>query len=126
MASHRGSRRCVLVGDLEPMARLGMTRMLAESGVEVVAGDGRPSSLVDEARRLGPDAVVLALDSDSSRDVRERLAAAAPGAKVILWARDETEMQVFDPGSSAPRRIQTAVSDALLSELSASNAKEGE
>jgi hypothetical protein len=37
---------------------------------------------------------------------------------VILWARDETEMEVFEPGSAAPRRVATAVPDALLSELS--------
>jgi hypothetical protein len=36
---------------------------------------------------------------------------------VILWARDEMEMQVFDPGSSAPRLIHASVSDALLREL---------
>ena len=42
---------------------------------------------------------------------------------MILWARDESEMQVFDPGNATPRRIQsTAVPDALLSELSADQA----
>jgi hypothetical protein len=36
---------------------------------------------------------------------------------VILWARDETEMEVFDPGSSTPRRIRMGVSEALLVEV---------
>ena len=127
MSAQRGSPQRVLVGDLEPMTRLGMARLLAEGGVEVVTGDRPQAGLVDEARGLGPDAIVLALDGDqASREVRERLAAVVPQAKVILWARDETEIQVFDPGSSAPRRIRTAISDALLSELAVGNAKEGE
>jgi hypothetical protein len=38
---------------------------------------------------------------------------------VFLAARDETTMEVLGPGSLAPRRVHRAVSDALLSELSA-------
>ena len=103
MSAQRGSPQRVLVGDLEPMTRLGMARLLTDGGVEVVTGDQPQAGLVDEARRLDPDAIVLALDGDqASGEIRERLAAAVPQAKVILWARDETEIQVFDPGSSAP------------------------
>ena len=108
------------------MVRLGMSRVLADGGVEVVMDEGQPDTLVAEARRLRPDAVVLALDGSTSGALREEVRAAAPRAKVILWARDETEMHVFDPGSSAPRLIHTAVSDALLSELSARQATERE
>ncbi len=106
---------------------LGMSRLLAEGGVEVVAEEGRPGEIVAEARRLLPDAVVLSFEGNSSRELGEQVRAAAPEAKVILWARDETEMEVLDPGSSAPRRIRTDVPDALLSELSASpTSREGE
>jgi hypothetical protein len=51
---------------------------------------------------------------------------AAPGAKVIVWARDETELRVFDPGSHAPRRIRGSASDALLRELNTGRATERE
>lgn len=126
MHAQHAVRPRVLLGDLEPMVRLGMSRVLSDSGVEVLAEEERPGAVVEEARRLSPDAVVLALDGSAARALGEQVRAAAPRAKVILWARDETEMQVFDPGSSAPRLIYTAVSDALLSELSARQARERE
>jgi hypothetical protein len=47
-----------------------------------------------------------------------------PEVTVILWARDETEMEVFEPGSASPRRVATAVPDALLRELSVSTTTE--
>ena len=37
---------------------------------------------------------------------------------MILWARDEDEMEVLDPGRPTPRRVVTAVPEALRSELS--------
>jgi DNA-binding NarL/FixJ family response regulator len=107
----------VLVGDLEPMARLGTTRLLAEGGAEVME-EAQAVSIVDRARNLMPDAVVLRLD-DGGAALGARVRAAVPAAKVILLARDETEIRVYDPGRSAPRRIFTAVSDALLSEIAA-------
>jgi hypothetical protein len=54
----------------------------------------------------------------------EQVRAAAREVTVILWARDETEMEVFEPGSMTPRRVATAVPDALLSELSVSTTRE--
>ena len=115
----------VLLGNLEPMVRLGMSRVLADGGVEVVSEE-TPGAIVDEARRLSPDAVILGLDGTASRALGEQVRAAAPKTKVILWTRDETEMEIFDPGSSAPRRVFTEVSEALLSELSARQPKERE
>lgn len=109
----------MLLGNLEPMMRLGMSRVLSDGGVDIVAEEGQPGSIVAEARRLLPDAVVLGLENDTGRGLSEQVRAAAPEAKVILCARDETEMEVFEPGSSRPRRVLTAVPDALLSEISA-------
>jgi len=110
------SRRA-LIGNLEPVARLGMTRVLQDGGVEVV-GDGElPDALVEEARILQPDAIVLGFEVGTPSDLRDRVRVAAPGAKLILWPRDEAEMQVFDPGSSAPRCIPASASDDLLREL---------
>lgn len=114
----------VLLGNLEPLARVGMARLLAENGVEV-PDDAAPSELVEETRRLKPDAVVLDLGASTTKALTEQVRAAAPGAKLILWARDETEMQVFDPGSSTARRISSAAPDVLLSELDVNQAERG-
>jgi DNA-binding NarL/FixJ family response regulator len=112
-------RTCVLIGNLEPMLRLGMSRVLAGDGFDVVDEKGPPAEIVEQARRLNPDAVVLALSDQASRELGEEVRAAAPEAKVFLVARDETTMEVLGPGLAAPRRVHRAVSDALLSELSA-------
>ena len=110
------SRRA-LIGNLEPVARLGMMRVLQDGGVEVF-GDGElPDALVEEARILQPDAIVLGFEGGTRSDLGDRVRVAAPGAKLILWPRNETEMHVFDPGSSAPRTIPASASDDLLREL---------
>jgi len=106
-----------------------MTRLLAEDGVEVLereaARDGQPD-IVQDARELHPDAIVLRLENGETARVRELVSGAVPQTKVILWARDETEMQVYDPGSSVPRRM-TADPDALLHEIRHdTRAREGE
>ena len=97
--------------------RLGMSRVLSDGGVDVYAEGDEGAQVVEDARRLLPDAVVLGRDVGDGRELGELVRAAVPNAKVILWARDETEMEVFDPGSAAPRRIRTDVSEALLTEL---------
>jgi DNA-binding NarL/FixJ family response regulator len=114
MTTHRQRRPRVLLGDLEPIARVGMGRLLAEAGAEVLA-DGEPGAIVAQAERLTPDVVVLTLEP--AGELGRRVRAAAPGAKVILWSRDETEMQVLDPGSAAPQRVLRAAPEALLGEL---------
>jgi DNA-binding NarL/FixJ family response regulator len=113
----------VLLGNLEPMTRLGMQSMLASGGVEVV-GDGTEEALLAEVRRVLPDAVVLGLDQDAGRELGEQVRAAAPTTKVILWARDETAMEVFEPGSAMPRRVGSGIREALLSELTGPKAIE--
>ncbi len=105
----------VLLGDLAPMHRLGMRRLLAERGVEVTEQSGS-AELVQAAAEVEPDAIVLPLDERAFDDVA-RAQAAAPGAKLILWARDESEMHVYDAGRSIPRRVSAGTAGALLSEL---------
>lgn len=117
MSAQHAKRPCVLLGNLEPMVRLGMSRVLEDEGVDVVAEEGPDPDVVAHVKRLHPDTVVLAMDGDPSRALGERVREAAPDTKVILWARDETEMEVFDPGSSAPRRIRSAGSGALKREV---------
>jgi DNA-binding NarL/FixJ family response regulator len=124
MSARHAKRPCVLLGNLEPMVRLGMSRVLGDEGIDVVAEEGGPPDVVAHVKRLHPDTVVLGMDGRTSRELGEEVRAAAPGTKVILWARDETEMQVFDPGSSSPRRIRTSVSGALKSEVGAGKPRE--
>ena len=54
-------RTRVLLGNLEPMVRLGMIDVLQEDGIEVIGEEERPQALVLMAGRLQPDAVVLDL-----------------------------------------------------------------
>lgn len=111
-------RTRVLLGNLEPMVRLGMIDVLQEAGIEVIGEEERPQALVLMAGRLQPDAVVLDLLDRSSRELGERVRTASPETKVVLWSRDEDVMEVFDPGSTTPRRYFAAVPEELRSELS--------
>lgn len=108
----------VLLGNLEPLVRLGMMDVLSEDGLELLGEEERPAALVLMAGRLRPDVVVLDLLERSSRELSERVRMASPDTKVILWARDEDAMEVLDPGSTTPRRIFDAVPEELRSELS--------
>src|SRR5262245_3087799 len=103
-----------------------MTQVLEDGGLEVVGDAEQPDALVDEARRLQPDAIVIGIDREGSNELTDMVRSVAPGAKVILWARDETELRVLDPGSAAPRRIGGSASDALLRELNTGRARERE
>ena len=108
----------VLLGNLEPLVRLGMMDVLSEDGLELIGEEQRPAALVLMAGRLRPDVVVLDLLERSSRELSERVRMASPDTKVILWARDEDAMEVLDPGATTPRRIFDAVPEELRSELS--------
>jgi DNA-binding NarL/FixJ family response regulator len=120
---HRSCRRA-FIGNLAPVERVGITDVLEDGGLEVVGCAWQPDAIVDEARRLQPDAILLGLDDDGAAELNERVRVAVPRAKVILWPRDETEMQVFDPGSSSPRRVAVSASQALLTELGIDRARE--
>lgn len=107
----------MLLGNLEPMVRLGMTMVLEEDGIEVIGEEERPQALVLMAGRLRPDAVVLDLGRRTSRELGDRVRLASPETTVIFWARDEDVMEVVDPGTSEPRRFFDAVPQELFSEL---------
>jgi len=107
----------VLLGNLDPVVMLGMTAVLEEDGIEVIGEEPRPAALVLMAGRLRPDAVVLDIEHHASRELSERVRAAAPETTVVFWARDEDVMEVVDPGASEPRRVFTPVPEELRSEL---------
>ena len=52
----------ILLGNLGPIMRMGMRRVLTEQGCEVIGQEDRPSAIVGEVHRLRPDIVFLDLD----------------------------------------------------------------
>jgi hypothetical protein len=113
----------VLLGNLEPIVRLGMATVLGEDDVEVIGEEVRPAALVLLAGRLRPDAVVLDLGNAESRQLGERVRTASPKTTVVYWARDEELMEVVDPGGSDnhPRRVLAPVPEELSSTLKRSH-----
>ena len=109
----------MLLGNLEPIAMLGMSQLLQDGGIEVASDGGRPGLIVAEARRLSPHAVVLGRIDGGTGELSAQIRAAAPGAKVIVWERDETAIEIYEPGSTTSRRVDTDVRAALLTELGA-------
>ena len=112
----------VLLGNLEPILALGMQRMLAEEGADVIGQENRPTDILDKAGRLQPDLVVLDFDSGESRGLGLRVREVSPETKVIFWARDEALMEVLDPRSSTTRLVAVAGPDELSREISSSHA----
>lgn len=99
------------------MVRLGMSRVFEEAGVEVVGEEQGPDELVRRAAELRPDIVVLDLWQEVTLELSERVRAAAPESKVILWTRDEEVMEVLDPGATTPRRFFDSVPQGLRDEV---------
>ena len=112
----------VLLGNLEPLVRMGMARALEDYGCDLVGDPDGSDDIVGQAEHLRPDAVVLDLDHGSTQELVLLVQSASPRSKLILWARDEDVMEVVDPGSATPRLIVDAVSDELHRELSSSTA----
>ena len=110
----------VLLGNVDPILRLGLVAVLTEAGMDVVATEQHAQRIVSEAARLQPDAVVLDRDDGSSRTLCERVRAASPGTTLILWTRDETLMEVLDPGPAQSRRVVPSGLEDLRNELAAS------
>ena len=112
----------VLLGNLEPILVLGMSRVLAEEGAQVIGQVDRPTDILDQAGRLRPDLVVLDFDSGESRGLGLQVSQVSPETKVIFWARDEALMEVLDPGSSTTRLVAVAGPDELSREISSAHA----
>jgi len=115
-----GFKARVLLAHLDPMVRVGLVRALADQGVQVLGEERDEDALMLTVGQVLPDTIVLGSDVEGAAELGERLRAAAPGAKLILLARDESGPEVMDPGARTSRTICAPVSEALLTELSAS------
>jgi len=111
------TRTRILLGNLEPIMLVGLGRVLAEEGMDVVGQEQTLERILDEAQRLQPDVVVLDLDTGSDRAVSAEVRRAAPRAKLIFWARDETLMEILDPCSSDMRVVALSAHAELRTEL---------
>lgn len=119
MNTRRPSPPRVLLGNLDPLVLLGMSRLFIDQGVEVIHEE-QAGTIVTQAELTSPETVVLSLEQEESRELGARVRVAAPEAKIILWSRDERQMEVYDPGSLTPRRFGRALQEALLHEVSTS------
>jgi DNA-binding NarL/FixJ family response regulator len=114
MAAHEGDQPPrVLLGNLEPMVRLGMTAVLEEDGIDVIGAEMRSAPLVLMAGQLRPDALVLDLGQSTSRELGNRVRAASPETTIVFWARDEDVMEVDAPGAFERARVVSPVPDEL-------------
>jgi DNA-binding NarL/FixJ family response regulator len=117
-------RPSVLLGNLGPIMRLGMKRVLIEQGCQVVGQEDRPSAIVGAAHRLHPDIVVLDLDNGSSYELAQLVCGASPETTVVLWAREEDLMEVLEPASSTSRLVSAPIVERLRGELSGQHVHE--
>jgi DNA-binding NarL/FixJ family response regulator len=115
MGAMEAARPQILLGSLEPIMLVGLRRVLAEDGIDVIEGDS--DELVTEARRLQPDAILLDLSAAGVHALGEELHRVAPQTKVILCARDETVMEVIEPASNGTRLVALTVPGGLRNEL---------
>src|SRR3954451_19443031 len=114
----------VLLGNLGPIMRLGMNRVLSEEGCHVVGQEDRPSAIVGAAHRLRPDIVVLDLDGGSSNELAQLGRGPSPETPVVLGAREEDLMEVLEPAASASRLVSAPVLERLRGELSSQHVHE--
>jgi chemotaxis response regulator CheB len=122
MAIEPGPR--VLLGNLGPIMRVGMNRVLIEEGCEVVGYEDRPSAIIGAAHRLRPDIVVLDLDNGSSHELAQLVRGASPETTVVLWAREEDLMEVLEPVWNTSRLVAVPIVERLRSELSGQHVHE--
>ena len=117
-------RPSVLLGNLGPIMRLGLNRVLSEQGCQVVGQEDRPSAIIGAANRLRPDIVVLDLDNGSSRELAQLVRGASPETTVVLWAREEDLMEVLEPVWNTSRLVAVPIVERLRSELSGQHVHE--
>jgi DNA-binding NarL/FixJ family response regulator len=106
------------------MEAVGMRELLEGAGIAVIDGGNEPASLLTACGSSQPDSVVL--DAASREELLQEVRAAAPEAKLVLWARDASGIEVFDAGAAEPRQIASAAPEALVNELANRPGSRGE
>lgn len=110
----------VLLGNLQAIMLVGLERVLEEDGIDVIGQQHKPTEIVTEAGRLQPDVVLLDLNDAGAQQLGAQVQEVAPHTKVILWARDESLMEVLDPASPSARLVALTAPAGLRSELTGS------
>ena len=121
--SVQASARVLLYG-LTPMETVGMRQLLEGAGIAVVDGGSEPASVLTACGRGQPDSVLL--DADATAALVQEVRAAAPAAKLVLWARNASGIRVFDAGANEPRQIASVAPEALVRELANRSGTRGE
>jgi hypothetical protein len=112
----------VLLGALDPILSVGITRALEEGGAAVVDHASEADTLIARAAESRPDAVVV---GPTPSGLRERLRVAAPAATVVVWRGDDELIEVLSPGTSAPRVMPAPAAERLHGELFGGATSEG-
>jgi DNA-binding NarL/FixJ family response regulator len=110
----------VLLGNLAPIMVIGMARLLAEEGAEVIGQERHPAKIVSAAGETQPDIVVLDLTAEGARQLGGRVQDVSPETKVILCDSGEGALEVLDPGAAETRRVAVDASEGLRMEMATS------
>ena len=110
----------MLLGNLAPIMLIGMDRLFAEEGAEVIGQERHPAKIVSASGEQRPDIVVLDLTTEGARQLGERVQYVSPETKVILCDSGEGALEVLDPGAAGTRRIAVDASEGLRMEMATS------
>ncbi len=97
MLEYAVPRRRVLIGDFGVVARMGLQRLVAGEGFEVLGPAKQRREIIPRLSEVQPDVVVLDLDSEDAPEFAARISSAFPAVKVIACSSDEPIMRVFPP-----------------------------
>lgn len=84
----------VLLGEFEPMVRVGLMGLLAEAGCEVVAEETLGASLIERTQGAAPDVVIVDHDDGSDTTIVD-LTVAFPALLVVACSSETPTMRVF-------------------------------
>ena len=83
----------MLLGNLAPIMVIGMARLLAEEGAEVIGQERHPAKIVSAAGETQPDIVVLDLTTEGARELGGRVQSVSPETQVILCDSGEGALE---------------------------------
>ena len=113
----------MLLGNLAPIMVIGMARLLADEGAEVIGQERHPAKIVSAAAETRPDIVVLDLTTDGARELGARVQQVSPESKVILCDSGEGALEVLDPGAADARRVAVDASEGLRMEMATATSR---